>query len=100
MIEKKEEDTTDVKLEEYGLDLRYRAGKHLIYDCDRGFYVCVDDVSRDNCNFRREKQEMHKNNSLSCAFFKTYPDKKTCVLEQYKMMEKKLKPVFCFRKHL
>lgn len=89
----------NVKLEEYALDGRYRGGRNLIYDCDRDHYACVDDISKENCDFRRAKQEMHKKNNLSCAFFKMFPTKKECLIEQYKLMEKKLKTVFCFKKH-
>lgn len=88
----------NAKLEEYVLDGRYRAGRNLVYDCDRNHYACVDDISKDNCNFRRSKQEMHKRDNLSCAFFKVYLSKKECLIEHYKMMEKKPKPIFCFKK--
>lgn len=89
----------NIKQEEYVLDGRYRGGRNLIYDCDRDHYACIDDISKENCDFRRKKQEMHKKNNLSCAFFKTYPTKKECLIEQYKVMDKKLKTVFCFKKH-
>lgn len=89
----------NIKQEEYVLDGRYRGGRNLIYDCDREHYACVDDISKENCDFRRVKQEMHKKNNLSCAFFKMFPTKKECLVEQYKLMEKKPKTIFCFKKH-
>lgn len=104
-LDKKMSDDDEVnqgnkKLEEYVLDGRYRGGRNLIYDCERGHYACVDDSSKENCNFRRTKQEMHRKQNLSCAFFKTFLNKKDCLLEQYKIMEKKPKTIFCFKKYL
>lgn len=89
----------NAKLEEYAIDGRYRGGRNLIYDCERDHYVCVDDVSKVNCDLRRQKQEMQKKENLSCAFFKKFSTKNECISEQYKMLEKKVKPIFCFKKH-
>lgn len=86
-----------LKQEEYVLDYRNRAGRNLIYDCQRDFYACVDDISSDNCLKQRALAKKAKNYDLSCAFFKRFETKKECLLQHYKMLDKKSKP-FCFRK--
>lgn len=86
-----------LKQEEYVLDFRNRAGRNLIYDCQRDFYACVDDISSDNCLKQRALAKKAKNYDLSCAFFKRFETKKECLLQHYKMLDKKSKP-FCFRK--
>ncbi len=86
-----------LKQEEYVLDYRNRAGRNLIYDCQRDFYACVDDISSDNCLKQRTLAKKAKNYDLSCAFFKRFETKKECLLQHYKMLDKKSKP-FCFRK--
>lgn len=86
-----------LKQEEYVLDYRNRAGRNLIYDCQRDFYACVDDISSDNCLKQRTLAKKAKKYDLACAFFKRFDTKKACLLQHYKMLEKKGKP-FCFRK--
>ena len=89
--------STDARLEEYFIDLRNRAGNHLIYDCRRNFFACVDEISKDSCIDRRGFQKIKKADKLECAFFKSYKNKVECVQEQYKMLEKKERD-FCFKK--
>ncbi len=91
-------ESTDSRLEEYLIDYRNRAGSHLIFDCRRKYFACVDELSKNNCQDRRGFAKSKEKKDLDCAFFKTYSSKKECILAQYKLVENK-KRDYCFKKN-
>ncbi len=90
-------ESTDSRLEEYLIDYRNRGGSHLIFDCKRKYFACVDELSKNNCLDRRGFAKSKEKKDLDCAFFKTYPNKKECILAQYKLVENKRQD-YCFKK--
>ncbi len=59
----------------------YFSGKHLIYDCYGRFYACVDEVSFDLCQRRREWGVDNYIENLPCSPIKKYDNTKFCLDE-------------------
>ncbi len=91
-------ESTEDRLEEYQIDYRNRAGSHLVFDCKRKYFACVDELSKNICLDRRTFAKSKDKKDLDCAFFKSYPNKKECILAQYKLIENK-KRDYCFKKN-
>lgn len=87
-----------VYLEEYPLDDRYKAGKFLIYDCQRKHYACVNQDGNNSCIERREESKAKNAGEYDCAPLKTFPDKKNCLLKNYEVVEMNAWKRFCFPK--
>ncbi len=89
------EDTYEKRKEEYQVNLHYRAGNSLIYDCKRKYYVCVNDDGEKDCREKRTADLLNEDVfNYRCAVFKKFESKEACVLTQNKMMEKET-TAFC-----
>lgn len=88
----------DNRLQNYSLNDRYKGGEHLIYDCQRKHYACVDLAGFSLCRDRREENLKLKAPEYDCAPLQSFQDKKSCVLKNYEIMEKNAWKRFCFPK--
>lgn len=87
-----------VKKQDYPLDERYKGGEHLIYDCQRKHYACVNQDGYDQCSAARVKSQEQKAAEYACAPLKSFQSKKSCVIKNYEVMEKNAWKRFCFPK--
>lgn len=87
-----------VYLEEYPLDDRYKAGKFLIYDCQKKHYACVNQDGNNSCIERREEGKVKNTQEYDCAPLKSFQDKKSCLLKNYEVVEMNAWKRFCFPK--
>jgi hypothetical protein len=73
----------------------YEAGAFLIYDCEKGAWICVLEKYAQGCLKRREEQLMQKKNHLSCALIEELPTKKSCFQKQLFMLSQNMGTRFC-----
>jgi hypothetical protein len=81
---------------EYQITEKLKAGEYLIYDCQQGFYTCVDFDSYTNCQTRRKHSADKKEKSLACAPLKKFNKKEECLQANYSVIEGGKKKRFCF----
>lgn len=70
-------------------------GNYLIYDCEKGNFICVNLFSFNQCQSQREEDKKQKQTHLRCAPFKKFPTQKKCFAEQYRQIENQKPKVFC-----
>ncbi len=74
------------------------SGEYLIYDCQKGFFACVDEFGFQDCQAARDHSiEVGKKN-LPCAPLKKFPYFEDCENAQKKEIESPKQKVFCFLK--
>ncbi|MGZ3808359.1 MAG: hypothetical protein ACXVCE_09750 [Bacteriovorax sp.] len=83
---------------DYQIDWKYQAGNYLIYDCERGHYACVSKDGDENCREERNFAIEKKATSYPCAPLKKFADKKLCVQENYKVVDRNAIKRFCYPK--
>lgn len=90
--------TGENHIADYPIDLKYKAGSYLIYDCKRSHYACVDKDGHSSCKEERAFAIQTKEKALPCAPLKKFDDKKSCVLKQYEVVAINAAKRFCYPK--
>lgn len=85
-------------VEEYQIDIKYRGGSNLIFDCQSRHYACVDTESFNKCIDKRNYNYSFDAPELACAPLKRFLTKEECVLYQYNVQERSPKLFFCYKK--
>lgn len=92
-----EKPDTDVtkKLEEPRISNKWYRGSFLIYDCSLGNYVCVNDISFEECQLQRKEDLDAQHVNLSCTPFKRFKTQELCFKYQYEKIHNQLPKSFC-----
>jgi hypothetical protein len=77
------------------LDHQYFRGGHLIYDCVRGFFACVNQDGFTECGNRRERAREEFFANLHCAPLKSFEDEDQCIEQQKKLVLQLTHKSFC-----
>jgi hypothetical protein len=93
-----EEKAADYKKSDYQIDWQYKAGEYLIYDCEFEHYACVNEDGDKTCRDDRAEAMEKKRPKYPCAPLKKFADKKACVLESYKIVDRNTIRRFCYPK--
>ncbi len=83
---------------DFQIDDRYKAGEHLIYDCQKKHFACVNLDGYTLCEVARTKSRELKQTELACAPLKSFQNKKSCLLTNYNVIERNAWKRFCFPK--
>ncbi len=70
-------------------------GSYLIYDCQRGNFVCVNYQGFVRCGEERDEDKKKSRPALRCAAFKKFKTQEACFKEQYRQIENQKPKVFC-----
>lgn len=92
------DEALEEKKSNYRLNVRYKGGPYLIYDCVGSYYACVDADSNELCKADREKSKLGKEVRYPCAPLEKFPEKKKCLLMNYTVLEKTDHKRFCYPK--
>ena len=71
--------------EDYVINIQYRGGDNLIYDCNEKYFVCVSDTGRDQCETDRQEAKDNGKENYPCAVLKVYKKKEDCLQKQYEI---------------
>jgi hypothetical protein len=93
--EEKKRDVLQQKLEEPRLSNKWFRGNYLIYDCDKGFFACVNNTSFEKCKYQRMKRKERREVGLACAPLKRFDTQKACFKVQYEKMHNQVPKLFC-----
>ena len=100
LAQEQKQDEISSKRADYPINDDYKSGANLIYDCRRGFYVCVDDVSYELCKTRREKDKDKKKDVYACAHLKKFSTHEDCGKKNYEIIELFASKRFCYPQNL
>lgn len=78
---------------------RYYKGAVLIYDCRDRHFVCVDQLSADQCHEERTKALKKNRFELVCSPLKVFKSEQECVAEQYQRMHESVDKTWCYNEH-
>lgn len=81
--------------ETYEIADKLRAGNTLIYDCKLMAYICVNDISKENCKDQLELAIKKKSEKLPCAILKTFTKKEDCLHQNYQVIQANSIRKFC-----
>ncbi|MCY4523334.1 MAG: hypothetical protein OXB84_01210 [Halobacteriovoraceae bacterium] len=77
------------------ISAEYKQGEYLIYDCEGGYFACVDFDSNNNCKNKRSLAWKTKQTRLSCAPLKNFTSIDLCIKEQYRLIFNGTDRSFC-----
>ncbi len=83
---------------DYKIDWLYSAGNYLVYDCEKKHYACVTKINYNDCLENRKLAIDKKSEMYPCAPLAKFEDKKSCVLESYKIVDLNQVKRFCYPK--
>ena len=83
---------------DYALDWKYRGGEYFIYDCKREYYACVDSDGFERCTEDRKNSIIKGKKKYDCAPLKQFPDKRSCIVYNYSIIERVATRLFCYPK--
>ncbi len=75
---------------------RYYKGPVLIYDCRDRHFVCVDQVSADDCHQGRTEALKKNRFDLVCAPLKVFKTEPECVAEHYRRVHEGVDKSWCY----
>lgn len=81
--------------EEPRISNKWFKGNYLIYDCDKGFFACVNSVSNTQCIEQRATRIEDRSPALGCAPLKRFSTQEDCFKVQYEKMHNQTAKVFC-----
>lgn len=82
-------------IEEPRISNKWFRGNYLIYDCDKGFYACVNNRSFIQCTDQRTIRIEERRPALGCAPLKRFDSQKECFKVQYAKMHNQVPKIFC-----
>ncbi len=77
------------------IDLKYRAGGYLIYDCADQHFVCVDSRGFSQCQLDREFSRENERLILACSPLKRFESFELCLDELYRLMHQASAKTIC-----
>ena len=77
------------------IDLKYRSGGYLIYDCSDQHFVCVDAKGFSQCQLDREVSRERERLILACSPLKRYETFDLCLSELYRLMHQASSKTIC-----
>jgi hypothetical protein len=83
---------------DYSIDWKYKAGEYFIYDCKRQYYACVDLDGYERCVEDRKNSISKDKPKYDCAPLKQFPDKRSCIVYNYSIIERVATKKFCYPK--
>ena len=86
-------------LSNYQIDNRYKAGKILLYDCEKHSFTCVDQDSIEICEDRNIKRVSLDPVNYSCVRLREYKTRRECLLVNLKVIEEQKRAALCLRSH-
>jgi len=95
MLEDREVDRFQKEKEEPRLSNKWFRGSNLIYDCQKGHYACVNEVSFYRCQRERQEDKEENRSGLRCSPFKNFKNQKECFKKQYEIIHNQLPKMFC-----
>lgn len=95
MLKEREVDRIEKEKEEPRLSNKWFRGPSLIYDCEKGHYACVNEVSFYRCERERQEDKEDNRADLRCTPFKTFKTQKECFEKQYTIIHNQLPKMFC-----
>lgn len=95
MLEVREVDRIQKEKDEPRLSNKWFRGESLIYDCEKGHFACVNEVSFYRCQRERQEDKEENRPNMRCSPFKTFKTQKACFEEQYKIIHNQLPKIFC-----
>jgi hypothetical protein len=87
------------KKSNYQINDDYKAGNHLIYNCLREYYTCVDEDGLNLCTEKRNKAMEKGEKFYPCAPLKKFSNKIKCGKKNYEVIESLAKKRFCYPKN-
>ncbi|MCR9206119.1 MAG: hypothetical protein NXH75_16165 [Halobacteriovoraceae bacterium] len=81
--------------EEPRISNKWYRGNYLIYDCSKGNYVCVNDISFLNCGDQRQEDIDARVTNLKCAPLKRFGSQEDCFKAQYSKIHNQMPKLFC-----
>lgn len=81
--------------DEPAISREYFLGEYLIYDCEKGSFLCVNDSGFQLCKGRRESDRYLKKISYRCAPLKKYQNQKECIDAQLQFINNPKQKSFC-----
>lgn len=93
-----DEQLSSSKRIDYQINWKYRAGRYLLFDCERKHYACVDEDGNDKCSEEREFALSKKAPSYPCAPLQKFKDKATCLKKNYAIVDLNAIRRFCYPK--
>ncbi len=95
ILKNREVDQIEKEKEEVRISNKWYRGSNLIYDCQNGSYVCVNDVSFYRCQRERLEDKENARSQLRCSPFKDFKTHKACFDKQYEVIHNQLPKMFC-----
>jgi hypothetical protein len=77
------------------ISIGYFSGEYLIYDCQKGSFICVDEFGFQDCLASRENAIRVSQPNLPCAPLKKFTHFDDCEIAQYKEIESPKEKIFC-----
>ncbi len=77
------------------IDLKYRSGGYLIYDCADQHFVCVDSRGFSQCQLDREFSRENERLILACSPLRRFNTFESCLAELYKLMHQAAPKTIC-----
>lgn len=77
------------------IDLKYRSGGYLIYDCEDQHFVCVDARGFGQCDVDRQESRERGRLILSCSPLKRFQSFELCLEELYRLMHQSTHKSIC-----
>lgn len=74
---------------------KYDAGPHLIYDCEDGHWVCVMPEFYEQCQLKRDEDQLANKVHTRCAPIGEFPTKRSCFQRQLYLTSNNYAPNFC-----
>lgn len=78
------------------ISLEYNRGEHLIYDCKKQSFICVNKQSYERCSENRVKAREEKKRNLLCAPLLVLKDQKECFAFQITNIERARIKTYCY----
>jgi len=94
IIKKKNTDMQE-DLNEPWISQKYKRGEYLIYDCKSHYFACVNSISYEICEEKRDSEKSDGKRFLTCVPLKQFKTQKLCFTEQYKQIHRPKNKLFC-----
>jgi len=95
MLEDREVDKFTREKEEPRISNKWFRGSFLIYDCEKGHFACVNQVSFYKCEEQRSEDIEENRPRLRCSPFKMFKEYQDCTAMNYKKMHNQLPKLYC-----
>ncbi len=93
--EERNRSEVQIALEEPRISNKWFQGNYLVYDCDKGFFACVNNTSYSLCSSQRTTRIEERNPALGCAPLKRFNTQEECFKVQYQKLHNQMPKLFC-----